>query len=231
MIPIEMLHKSLLVMSLYVKICGLKDESLIASLSEDPQPYAVGFVFYPRSPRFVSAEQARRLSHALPKTIKKVAITVDSDDYVLDHILSHIDVDFLQCHGYETVERLRRIKERFSVGIIKALALRQPQDIENCRSYEDIADMILFDAPPSSQDTRPGGHGRTLEWSQLRGFRSSRPWFLSGGLTEDNLATAVRQSGASYVDVSSGVEKSPGQKDADKIRAFLARADQLPVSS
>ena len=217
-------------MPVYVKICGLTDESLIASLLAKPQPYAVGFVFYPRSPRFVSAEQACRLGQALPKTIKKVAITVDSDDYVLDHILSHIDVDFLQCHGHETVERIRHIKERFAVGVIKAIPLRQQQDIETCRSYEESADMILFDAPALKQDTRPGGHGRTLEWAQLRGFQSSRPWFLSGGLTEANLATAVRLSGASYVDVSSGVEKSPGQKDADKIRAFLARAEQLPAS-
>ena len=218
-------------MPVSVKICGVKEPRHIPCLLQQPQAHYLGLVFYPRSPRFVSVPHARALAESLPASIKKVGVVVDGDDHVLDHILSNVALDFVQCHGEESCERIRAIKNRFAVKVIKAIKVRSATDIDKARTFESTADMLLFDASPSHAGALPGGSGESFEWTWLKNFHSSCPWFLSGGLDASNLPVAIQRSGAAYVDVSSGVEGAPGEKDSDKIRAFLDTAALIEQES
>ncbi len=213
-------------MALFTKICGITDPVALETALEF-EADMLGFVFFPPSPRNLGLEAAVTLLNEVPSGTDRVGLFVDPSNDQLDAILGKARLDLLQLHGDETPERCRAITIYFGLPIIKAIKVSTPADIEKARDYEDIVDWLLFDAAPPKDATRPGGNGQAFDWDMLKGKSFKRPWLLSGGLTPDNLEEAVRRSGATAVDVSSGVESAPGKKDPAKIRAFLDTAFRL----
>jgi phosphoribosylanthranilate isomerase len=214
-------------MNVRAKICGLSSGAGVAAAIEGGTAY-VGFVFYPPSPRAVSPERAAELCAAVPSTVQRVALFVDADDMTIAAVLDLVPIDILQFHGRESSERVAAAKARFGRSVMKAIAIAGPEDVLAAARYEDHADMLLFDAkPPRRADALPGGNGLAFDWRLIADRRWRLPWMLSGGLTAELLPEAVRISGAAAVDVSSGVERRPGDKDPDKIREFLAVARGL----
>ena len=214
-------------MSIAAKICGISSEAAVAAAVEGGAAY-VGFVFYPPSPRAIDVERAARLCAGVPAGILRVGLFVDADDVAIAAVLDRAPLDLLQFHGHETPERVATAKARFGLPVMKAVAVAGPDDVEAASRYEDEADLLLFDAkPPRRPDALPGGNGLAFDWQLIAGRKWRLPWMLSGGLTAALLPEAVRISGASAVDVSSGVERRPGDKDPEKIREFLAVARKL----
>src|SRR6185437_2292757 len=214
-------------MSVAAKICGLSSEAGIAAAVEGQAAY-VGFVFYPPSPRAVTPERAGELCRAVPSGIWRVGLFVDADDAQIQAVLDAAPIDMLQFHGAESPDRVVEVKTRFHRPVMKAIAIAAPEDPLAAEPYEAAADMLLFDAkPPRRADALPGGNGLAFDWRLIAGRAWRRPWMLSGGLTAELLPEAVRISGATTVDVSSGVERRPGDKDPDKIRRFLEVARSL----
>jgi len=211
-------------MSLAAKICGLSTETAVTAAVAGGAVY-LGFVFYPPSPRAVTADRAARLCAAVPAGIARVGLFVDADDDTIRAVLAEAPIDILQFHGGESAERVADARLRFSRPVMKAVAIAGPEDVLGAARYEEVADLLLFDAkPPRRPDALPGGNGLAFDWRLIAGRSWRRRWMLSGGLTLELLPEAVRISGATAVDVSSGVESRPGEKDLDKIRAFLAAA-------
>jgi phosphoribosylanthranilate isomerase len=214
-------------MTIAAKICGLSSEDAVAAAVEGSAAY-VGFVFYPPSPRAVSPARAALLCAAVPPTVKRVALFVDADDAAIRAVLGAVPIDILQFHGEESPERVAAAKLRFGRAVMKAVAIAAEEDVVAARRYEDVADLLLFDAkPPRRAGALPGGNGLAFDWRLIADHEWRLPWMLSGGLTADLLPEAVRVSGATAVDVSSGVERHPGEKDPDKIRQFLRVARGL----
>ncbi|MCP3462233.1 phosphoribosylanthranilate isomerase [Bradyrhizobium sp. CCGUVB23] len=214
-------------MSLLVKICGLSTrETLQTAL--DAGADMVGFVFFPPSPRHLSLETGRDLGRQVKKRALKVALTVDADDATLDNIMDALSPDILQLHGKESIARLRDIKQKFGRPVMKALPVETSADLAVLPGYAVVADRILFDARPPKDATRPGGLGATFDWHLLENLDLTLPYMVSGGLHAQNVAEALRLTGAGGVDVSSGVESAPGVKDPEMIKAFIraARATQ-----
>jgi phosphoribosylanthranilate isomerase len=214
-------------MSLTVKICGLSTpETLDAALQAGAD--MVGFVFFPASPRHIGLETARELGRQAKGRAIKVALTVDADDTTLANIVETLRPDILQLHGKESVARLRDIKQAFGVQLMKVLAVETPADLAPLAGFAAVADRILFDARAPKDATRPGGLGAVFDWHLLQNLDLKLPFMVSGGLTADNVAEAIRVTRAGGVDVSSGVERAPGIKDPEMIRAFIraARATQ-----
>jgi phosphoribosylanthranilate isomerase len=214
-------------MSIAAKICGLSSEAAVEAAVAGGAAY-VGFVFYKPSPRSVDPARARELCAAVPSAVKRVGMFVDAEDAAIAAALDAAPLDILQFHGGETPERVADAKRRFGRKVMKAIAVAGPEDVAAASRYEGAADMLLFDAkPPRRAGALPGGNGLVFDWQLIAGRDWLLPWMLSGGLTAALLPEAVRISGAAAVDVSSGVESSPGRKDVDKIRAFLAAADAI----
>jgi phosphoribosylanthranilate isomerase len=210
-------------MSLIVKICGLSTrETLDAAL--DAGADMVGFVFFPPSPRHLGLEQACELGRQAKGRAVKVALSVDADDATLANIVDALQPGILQLHGKETVARVRDIRQKFSLPVMKAIAVETPADLAHLPGYAAVADHILFDARASKQATRPGGLGATFDWHVLENLDLRIPFMVSGGLNAANVAEAVRVTRAGGVDVSSGVESAVGIKDPDIIRAFIRAA-------
>jgi phosphoribosylanthranilate isomerase len=210
-------------MSLTVKICGLSTpETLDAALQAGAD--MVGFVFFPASPRHISLETARELGRQAKGRAIKVALTVDADDTTLANIVETLRPDILQLHGKESVARLRDIRQAFGVRLMKVLAVETPVDLAPLAGFAAVADRILFDARAPKGATRPGGLGAVFDWHVLENLDLKLPFMVSGGLTADNVAEAVRITRAGGVDVSSGVERAPGVKDPEMIRAFIRAA-------
>jgi phosphoribosylanthranilate isomerase len=206
-----------------VKICGLSEEAAVATAVEGGAAM-VGFVFFPPSPRSVTVERAAELTKGVPEGVIAVGLVVDADDDLLSDITEKAGISMLQLHGNETPERTREIRERFGLPVMKVLPVQDAEDVAAAAKFENAADRLMFDAKPPKGADRPGGNARSLDWSLLAGIDCKPPWLLAGGLTADNVFEAVKISGAGGVDVSSGVEDAPGQKNVDKIRAFLAAA-------
>ncbi len=214
-------------MTVAAKICGLSSEDAVAAAIEGGAAY-LGFVFYPPSPRAVTPAHAAALCAPVPSGVQRVGLFVDADDAAIRAVLDVAPIDILQFHGHESPDRVADAKVRFHRPVMKAIAIAAPEDVLAARRYEDDADMLLFDAkPPRRVDALPGGNGLAFDWHLIAGHRWRRPWMLSGGLTAALLPEAVRISGATAVDVSSGVERRPGEKDPDKIREFLRVARGL----
>lgn len=214
-------------MPVAVKICGLGSEEAVAAAVAGGAAY-VGFVFYPPSPRAISAANAAQLCAAVPAGVGRVGLFVDADDRAIAAVLDRAPLDLLQFHGQESPERVAAAKQRFGRPVIKAISVAAAQDAQAAALYEDIADMLLFDAkPPRRADALPGGNGLAFDWRLIAGRTWRLPWMLSGGLNAALLPEAVGISGARVVDVSSGVERGPGDKDPDKISEFLAVARSL----
>jgi phosphoribosylanthranilate isomerase len=214
-------------MTIAAKICGLSSEVAVAAAVDGGAAY-LGFNFYPPSPRAVGPARAAVLCAAVPPGVQRVGIFVDADDALIRAILAEAPIDILQFHGHESPDRVADAKVRFRRPVMKAIAVAAPEDVLAAARYDEVADMLLFDAnPPRRVDALPGGNGLAFDWRLIAGRKWRRPWMLSGGLTAALLPEAVRISGAHAVDVSSGVERRPGDKDPDKIREFLAVARSL----
>lgn len=205
-----------------VKICGVRDAAAMAAARAAGAAY-VGFVFFPKSPRNLGWDEAAALAAAAPEGLCKVALTVDPDDATLDR-LSALPIDMIQLHGAEPPARVREVRARLGLPVMKAVGVAGPDDLSDLARYEAVADQILCDAKPPKGADLPGGRGEAFDWSLIAGRRWSRPWMLAGGLTPDTVADAVRASGATQVDVSSGVESAPGVKDPALIAAFCRAA-------
>ena len=210
-------------MSLIVKICGLSTrETLDVALAAGAD--MVGFVFFPASPRHISLETARDLGSRAKGRASKVALTVDADDTTLAAIVEALQPDILQLHGSESLARLRDIKQKFGLPVMKAIAVETAADLAVLPGYAAVADRILFDARAPREATRPGGLGAVFDWHLLEQLDLQLPFMVSGGLNAGNVAEAVRVTRAGGVDVSSGVERTPGVKDPEMIRAFIRAA-------
>lgn len=207
------------------KICGIKSpDTMDAALAGGAD--FVGLVFYPRSPRHLDFTVAQRLAAQARNRAAIVALLVDPDDALVRDVAAAIAPDYLQLHGRETPERLREIASLSRTQLIKAIAVESHGDAAAARKFKDLARFILFDAkPPRNQaDALPGGNGLSFDWTSLEGVRGEIEFMLSGGLTPDNVATAIAATGAAAVDVSSGVETAPGVKSPELIRRFLIAA-------
>jgi phosphoribosylanthranilate isomerase len=217
-------------MSLIVKICGLSTaEALDVALDEGAD--MVGFVFFPPSPRHLAFEAARLLGERARGQAQKVALTVDADDAWFEAIVASLRPDLLQLHGSETAARVAALKRRFGLPVMKAVPIAQKDDLVLAANYIAAADRILFDARAPKEATRPGGLGRAFDWRLLENLALGVPFMLSGGLDAGNVAEALRITKAPGVDVSSGVERAPGEKDPDKIRAFIRAARKAALAS
>ncbi len=203
-----------------VKMCGLTRLSDVASAAKAGAQY-VGFVFFAKSPRNVSVSQAAELALSVPTGIAKVALTVNADDATLDQIVHSVPLDMLQLHGHETPERVSELRARYGLPIMKAVGVADAEDLQQLEIYGRVADQLLVDAKPPRTAELPGGNGLAFDWRLVANRRWPVPWMLAGGLTPENVALAVQMTGAQQVDVSSGIEASPGVKDAERMDAFV----------
>jgi phosphoribosylanthranilate isomerase len=210
-------------MPIRVKICGLRDAASVACAVEAGARY-LGFVFFPKSPRNVSIEEARDLAIDVPFGVAKVGLVVNATDAELSAICDAVPLDMLQLHGAETPARVAEIRAKFGLPVMKAVGVAQAADLAKVAQYEAVADQILLDAKAPKGADLPGGNGLAFDWQLVAGHSFTKPWMLAGGLTPENVAEAVRRTGTLQVDVSSGVEAAAGVKDAALIRAFLNAA-------
>ena len=209
-------------MTVTAKICGINDpEAMRAAITGGASH--VGLVFYPPSPRAVNPGEATALSAVVPERVQKVGLFVDPEDDQIDKTLFVVKLDMLQLHGDETPDRVRDLKARTGKKVMKVIKVSEPEDLVRAEAYVRIADALMFDAKPPKgmKDALPGGNAVSFDWRILSGRKWPLPWMLAGGLTKDNVATAVELSGARIVDTSSGVEDVPGHKSVDKITEFL----------
>lgn len=207
-----------------VKLCGLRSTDDVQAAALAGAAY-LGFVFYDRSPRHVSLAQARAAALACPPGLVKVALIVDAGDAALDEMLAEVPIDMLQLHGHEPPERVAELRARHGLPVMKAIGVAGPDDLAQIADYARVSDQLLIDArPPRSGVALPGGNGLAFDWNLIAGRRWPCPWMLAGGLTPENVAAAVRLTGAQQVDVSSGVESAPGVKDPARMAAFVAAA-------
>ncbi len=207
-------------MPVSVKICGLSRPEHVSAAVDAGAAY-VGFVFFDKSPRNVSIETARALAVDVPAGVAKVALVVNPDDAFLDRMTAVVPIDFIQLHGNETPERVAEVKARYGLPVIKAVGVAGPEDLAALDTYSAVADQILLDAKAPKGGDRPGGNGEPFDWSLIAGRRWPVPWMLAGGLTPQNVAEAIRITGARQVDLSSAVESAPGEKDPVRIAAFM----------
>ena len=206
-----------------VKICGLGTAEDVVACAKAGAAY-VGFVFFPKSPRHLSLDAAQALAVEVPMGIAKVALVVNASDAALDALLARVPLDMLQLHGTETPERVAEIKDRFGLPVMKAVGVADESDLPALAEYSHVADQLLVDAKPPKDADLPGGNGLAFDWRLIAGRRWGVPWMLAGGLTPDNVGEAITLTGATQVDVSSGVESAPGVKSAERISAFVEAA-------
>ena len=210
--------------SFEIKICGINDKnSMLAAI--DAEADYIGFVFYKNSPRNLDLPIAESLIPFRNKKSKIVALTVDANDEYIYEIKGRISPDYFQLHGNETPERCREIKSKFNTPIIKGLGIRDKIHLEEyTKSFENISDIMILDAPSSNL---PGGNGKQFDWNILKGYNSKSKWMLAGGLNVNNVEDAIKSTKAPGIDVSSGVEISKGIKDPELIRNFITKCRKI----
>ena len=220
-------------MVLDIKICGLKTPDAIAAALDGGATH-IGFIFFPKSPRHITPQAAAGLRDAVKGRALVVAVTVDADDETLDDIVKTVKPDILQLHGHETPERVAFIKARYGLPVMKAFSVREASDLAAIAAYKGIADSFLFDAKPPRGSELPGGNGVSFDWELLAALDAGIDYMLSGGLNADNIAEALHKTQAPGLDISSGVERAPGEKDVRLIENFfraVADARRCPVDS
>ena len=210
-----------------VKICGLTTLNTLSAAINSGATY-VGFVFFEKSPRHLTIEQAIKMANIVPDGICKTALVVDPSDKDLDDLLDKVPVDMIQLHGHESAERVSEVKDKFGLPVMKAVGISDESDLVNLYEHSRIADQILVDAKPAKNAVLPGGNGLSFDWKLLAGRRWSTPWMLAGGLNSSNLLQAAKLTGARQFDVSSGVETSTGVKDIKLISDFIQAANGDP---
>ena len=198
-----------------IKLCGLRDKESILASSD---AHYIGFVFYQKSPRFINALEAKKLRHYINESQKLVGLFVDADLNLINHISETLNLDIIQLHGNEDLSYINEIK-KLKKPIIKAIPVKAHSDIMRARKYEKLCDMILFDT--KSETDVSGGSGISFDWKLLKGYDSRVEWILAGGLNEENIIKALKITKATFIDVSSGVEKSRGEKCQKKIKNFI----------
>jgi phosphoribosylanthranilate isomerase len=206
-----------------VKICGLKTEAALEAALAGGADF-VGLVFFPPSPRNVTLAVAKALADRARGRARIVALMVDPDDALIAQVVASAAPDLIQLHGYETPTRVAEVRARWGIPVVKAVPVETAEDAHAARQFSPAADLILFDALAPADSARPGGNGAPFDWRTLLGVTEGMPFVLSGGLTPDTVAEAIRLTGATTVDVSSGVESSLGEKDPELIRRFLRAA-------
>lgn len=206
-----------------VKICGIKDTAALEAARQAGADM-VGFVFFPPSPRAVTANQAGMLARSYRDGPKRVGLFVDPDDAMLAATLAEVPLDILQLQGHETPARAGDVRARFGKPVMKALGIGSKADLARLADYADQVDYFLLDARPPPGSALPGGNAQAFDWALMKGEKPPRPWLLAGGLTPANVVQAITTSGAPGVDVSSGVERARGVKDPAAIAAFIAAA-------
>ena len=203
-----------------IKMCGLKSAADIAAAVVAGATY-IGFVFFAKSPRAVSIAQAAELAVEVPIGVAKVALVVNPDDGFLDDLTTQVPLDMIQLHGAETPARVAEIKARYGLPVMKAIGITIADDLDQIDAYEQVADQLLIDAKPPKGAVLPGGNGATFDWDLLANRKYwTKPWMLAGGLTPENVAEAVRKTGAQQLDLSSALESAPGVKDPAKMHIF-----------
>jgi len=213
-------------MSVNVKICGINSAAALdAAVAGGAR--MLGFVFFNKSPRVVSPDEARDLLARVPAGITKVALMVEPNDIKAHAVGRQLPFDMIQLHGCETVQRVADLKTLTGLPVMKAVGIENAADLTRAHDYEALCDYLLLDAKAPPGAVLPGGNAVSFDWRILHGERWPKPWLLAGGLNTENLVDAVRISGAKFVDVSSGVEDAPGQKSGQKIADFLALAKTL----
>lgn len=203
-----------------VKVCGLANVDDVRACADAGANY-MGLVFFEKSPRNIAIPAALELALAAPLGLAKVALVVNSSNAELDAITGTVPLDMFQLHGKETPERVAEVKARYGLPVMKAVGIADGDDLSKLESYFGVADQILVDAKPPKGGELPGGNGLSFDWRLIAGRRWPCPWMLAGGLTPENVAEAVKMTGAKQVDVSSGVEDEPGQKNAELIQKFV----------
>ncbi|AWW75050.1 N-(5'-phosphoribosyl)anthranilate isomerase [Erythrobacter sp. KY5] len=209
-------------MTIEIKICGISTAEAVLAAAHAGASH-LGFNFYPPSPRFVSPDRAAELAAITPASVKKVGVFVNAEDAFLAEAVTKSALDTIQLHGKEAPDRVAEVKARFGLPVWKVLSVETANDIDAASAYAEVADLILFDTK-TPKGALPGGMGMGFDWSLLDGFDKSVTWGLAGGLTPENVADAIRATGAPLVDTASGVEAAPGVKDVDRIAAFCKAA-------
>lgn len=204
-----------------IKICGLTSFDAVRSAVKSGADY-IGFIFYPRSPRHLAPHIATGLGRHIPDNIKKVAVMVDPTDDDIDLLFRGFMPDLIQCHGNETVARIKAIKTKYKLPIIKAIKVKSSDDVAKGNAYAEVADMLLFDAKAPSK-ALPGGNGISFDWTLLKMREFDVPWFLSGGLNIGNVIEAIETTGVRALDASSSLESEPGKKDPELIKLFIEK--------
>ncbi|WP_412058819.1 phosphoribosylanthranilate isomerase [Bartonella sp. DGB2] len=209
-----------------IKICGITEQTTLkAAINLGAQ--AIGFVFFEKSPRHLSLDQARYLRSFVPPSCQLVAVCVNADDTFLNTLFSLVQPDSLQLHGEESPARAQEIKKRYNCEVIKAVPIETSADIIKTHAYETVADWLLLDAKPSKDATLPGGNGKVFDWQILNGVHFKKPLMLSGGLSANNVATACKIVTPQGLDVSSSLEIVPGIKDISRLIAFFAALNEI----
>ncbi|MDX1737742.1 MAG: phosphoribosylanthranilate isomerase [Alphaproteobacteria bacterium] len=209
-----------------VKICGLKAPETIEAAVQAGVDH-IGLVFFEKSPRNLRVDEAAMLAARLPAQVNIVGLFVNPEDGFIDQVLEAVPLDILQLHGAEPVERIQQLRQRTGREIMKAIGIRDQDDLTKAREYEPVVDRLLFDAKPPKDAPLPGGNALAFDWTLLEKQSWEKPWMLAGGLTADNVETAIRLTGAPCVDTSSGVEDSPGIKNSQKIQEFIRRVKNI----
>lgn len=215
-------------MAIDAKICGLSTPETLEVAVAEGAAY-VGFVFFPKSPRCVTLDQAAALARRVPERVGRVGLVVDPDDDFLQALVARVPLEILQLHGREAPARVAAVRQATAKEVMKVLSIAEAADLEAAQPYLPVADRLMFDAKPPAtmKNALPGGNAVAFDWKILSGRSFPRPWMLAGGLKAENVAEAAATSGARTVDVSSGVESAPGVKDPEKIRAFLRAVRSL----
>ncbi len=208
-----------------IKICGVRTPE-VAQAAVDAGATHIGFVFFNNSPRNISPQEAAQVSAKISGRAKTAAVTVDATDEQLDKIVAALSPNYIQLHGSETPARALEIKRRYYVKIIKAIAVSTAADLKKADEFAGIADHIMFDAKPPKGADLPGGNAVSFNWEILRNFKAGYSCIVSGGLTPENVNEALRITGTGFIDVSSGVESTRGNKDISKVKQFIANALQ-----
>jgi phosphoribosylanthranilate isomerase len=204
-----------------VKICGVRTPAIVQVAAEEGADY-VGFVFFEESPRHLTLDAAATLAAIARGKIGTVAVLVSPTDALIDRVVERVRPDLLQLHGEETPERTAAIRARTGLPVMKAISVAGADDVAKAGPYAVSANYILFDSKAAPGATRPGGNGVPFEWQAIRDVPA--PFALSGGLTPETVGEAIGLTGAALVDVSSGVESAPGEKDEGLVRRFIRAA-------
>ena len=204
-----------------IKLCGLKEPSHIEVAFNLGIKY-LGFVFFEKSPRFLRNDSAKSLISLTPPGIIKVGLVVNPSDECLNSI-SGLNLDMIQLHGSESIDRVKEIKSKFNFSLIKAIGIKEKKDLDLVESYSRVVDHLLIDAKPSPNSSLPGGNGIKFDWTILEKKSWDFSWFLAGGLNVNNITEALRMTKAKKVDLSSGVEDSKGKKSINKITNFVKK--------